>query len=226
VKVGEWEVEACAGTHVKNTAELGYLKILHTERVQDGRERFVYTAGLQAVRASQENEKLIAKLSEIVNAPVEKLVPTTERLLAEWKNARKEKERLIKELVARESGQVEVMETVQIGKVKFVTKEFEPLDVDQMIKTASELVKKDTTAVFFFVGKNEKTARFVIMAGKEAVERGVNTAEIAQAAAPVLGGGGSGRPEFAQGGGTKTNKIAEAMKTAEETLRKRVQEAK
>jgi alanyl-tRNA synthetase len=74
--------------------------------------------------------------------------------------------------------------------------------------------------VFFFIGKNEKTARFVIMAGKEAVEKGVNTAEIARAAAQVLGGGGSGRPEFAQGGGTKTNKIDEATKIAEETLRR------
>ena len=225
VKVGDWEVEACAGTHVKNTSELGYLKILHTERVQDGRERLIYATGLYAVKAPQEEEKLIVKLAEVLSAPVEKLVPTAERVIEEWKNTRKEKERLIKELAARESGQIEAMETVQIGKVKFVTKQFESLDVDQMIKTAGELIKKDTNAVLFFIGRNEKTARFVIMAGKEAVEKGVNTAEIARAAALVLGGGGSGRPEFAQGGGTKTNKTEEAKKTAEETLRKHVEKA-
>lgn len=222
VRVGEWEVEACAGTHVKNTNELGYLKILHTERVQDGRERLIYTSGLYAVKAPQENERLIVKLSETLNAPVDKLVPTAERVIEEWKNARKEKERLIKELVAKESGQMEAMNTVQIGKIKFVTKLFEPLDTDQMVKTASELVKKDTNAVFFFIGKDEKNARFLIMAGKEAVEKGVNAAEIARATAPVLGGGGSGRPEFAQGGGKKTNKITESIKIAEETLRKQI----
>jgi alanyl-tRNA synthetase len=226
VSVGDWEVEACAGTHVKNTSELGYLKILHTERVQDGRERFIYTTGAYAVKASQENEKLITKLSEVLNAPVDKLVPTTERVIEEWKNARKEKERLIGELAVKESGQAEAMETVQIGKIRFVTREFEPLDVEQMIKTASELIKKDTNAVFFFIGKDEKTARFVIMAGKEALEKGVNTADIARAAAPILGGGGSGRPEFAQGGGTKTDKIGEAIKAVEQTIRKQVEEAK
>ena len=220
VRVGDWEAEACAGTHVKNTSELGYLKILHTERVQDGRERIIYTTGAYAVKVAQESEKLIAKLAEVLNAPVEKLVPTAERVIEEWKSARKEKERLIKELAARESGQIEAMETVQVGKVKFVTKEFEPLDVDQMIKTAGELVKKDTNAVFFFIGKNEKTARFVIMAGKEAVEKGVNAAEIAKAVAPVLGGGGSGRPEFAQGGGTKTYKTQGAKEIAKEMLRR------
>jgi alanyl-tRNA synthetase len=196
---------------------------LHTERVQDGRERFIYTTGAYAVKASQENEKLIAKLSEVLNAPVDKLVPTAERVIEEWKNARKERERLIEELAVKESGQTEAMEAVQIGKVRFVTKEFEPLNVEQMIKTASELVKKDTNAVFFLIGKDEKTARFVIMAGKEALEKGVNTADIARAAAPILGGGGSGRPEFAQGGGTKTDKIGEAIKAVEQTIRKQVE---
>jgi len=222
VRVGDWEVEACAGTHVRNTGELGYLKILHTERVQDGRERFVYTAGLQAVRASQENEKLIAKLSEIINAPVEKLVPTTERLLAEWKNARKEKEQLIKELASGKAGLAEEMKTTVIGKVKFMTREFEPLDVDRMIKTAEELVKKNPDTMFFFIGKDEKTVRFVVRAGKRAIENGADAAEIARAAAPALGGGGSGRPDFAQGGGTKTDKIAQALKIAEEMLSKQI----
>lgn len=222
VRVGDWEVEACAGTHVKNTAELGYLKILHTERVQDGRERLIYTTGLYAVRVPQESEEIIAKLSEVLNAPVEKLVPTTERLLAEWKSARKEKEQLIKELVSRKAGLSGEMKTTTIGKVKFVTREFERLDVDRMIKTAEELSKKDPNAVFFFIAKDEKTVRFVIRVGKQAIENGADAAEIARAAAPELGGGGSGRPDFAQGGGTKTDKTEEAIKTAEETLQKQI----
>jgi len=60
------------------------------------------------------------------------------------------------------------------------------------------------------------------MAGKEAVKNGVNCGEIAQVVAPVLGGGGSGRPDFAQGGGTKTDKVKEAIETAEQILRKQV----
>jgi alanyl-tRNA synthetase len=222
VRVGDWEVEACAGTHVKNTSELGYLKILHTERVQDGRERFVYATGLYAVRASQENEKLIGKLSEVLNAPVEKLIPTTERLVNEWKTVRKEKEQLIKELASGKIGFAEEMKTVTVGKVRFISQEFAQLDVNRMIKTGEELRKRDENAVFFFIGKDEKTARFIIIAGKEAVKNGVNCGEIARAVAPVLGGGGSGRQDFAQGGGTKTDKMVEATKTAEDTLRKQI----
>jgi alanyl-tRNA synthetase len=225
VKVGGWEVEACAGTHVKNTAELGYLKILHTERVQDGRERLVYTTGLYAVKAPQENEKLIARLSEILNAPVDKLVPTAERVIEEWKNSRKEKERLIKELTEKVTGkgiENEVLKITPIGTVKFASQEFAPLDVDRMIKTGSAMTKKDANAVFFFSGSDGKTVRFVIMAGKEAIEKGVNAGEIARSVAPVLGGGGSGRPEFAQGGGIKVEKLNTALKVAEEALRRQL----
>jgi alanyl-tRNA synthetase len=60
------------------------------------------------------------------------------------------------------------------------------------------------------------------MAGKEAIEKGASAGEIARSIAPVLGGGGSGRPEFAQGGGTKIEKANTALKMAEEALRKQL----
>ena len=86
VQVGDWEVEACAGTHVNNTSEIGFIKILHSERIQDGVERIVYSTGQFAVEASQKKEELLREISKTLNAPLEKLLPTTKRLLKEWKN--------------------------------------------------------------------------------------------------------------------------------------------
>jgi len=71
-----------------------------------------------------------------------------------------------------------------------------------------------------------KIDRLVVMAGEEAVKRGVNASEIAKDAAAVLGGGGSGRPDFAQGGGgggTQVKKIQEALKKAEETIKNQLE---
>jgi len=61
-----------------------------------------------------------------------------------------------------------------------------------------------------------------VMAGKEALERGINSSEIAGEAASVLGGGGSGRPDFAQGGGTLVKKMSDALAKAGEIVRKQV----
>jgi len=223
VKTGDWEVQACGGTHVKNTGEIGLIKILHTERIQDGVERIIFSAGTQAVKAIQKEEALLARVAEKLSAPQEKLEATVERMLSEWKEARRERERLLKEIAEKESKPAHALMSSQaIGEVKYATREFEPLDIDRMIKTASELVKKDPYLVATFYGKDETRARIVVMAGKEVTNKGVDAREIANAAALVLGGGGSGRPDFAQGGGTQTNKLAQALEAAEKAIRKQL----
>jgi alanyl-tRNA synthetase len=101
VKAGDWEVQACGGTHLKNTGEIGFIKILHTERIQDGVERIVFSAGLPALKAVQEKEKSLWKVAELLNAPIEKLEETAKRLVREWKEARREKKRLLEEIAKR-----------------------------------------------------------------------------------------------------------------------------
>jgi len=220
VKTGDWEVEACGGTHVKNTGEIGFIKIVRTERIQDGVERIVFSAGLSALKAVQENERLLWKVSEILNAPLEKLEETAERLVREWKETRRE---VLVHETARAREVVRVMKTKTINGVKFATQEFEQVDVDVIVKTASEEVKKDPKMVAVFWRADKKTARIVVMAGKDAIKRGIDAREIAHKAASVLGGGGSGRPDFAQGGGTLVKKVPEALQKAEEIVRKQLE---
>jgi len=223
VKVGDWEVEACGGTHVKNTGEIGFIKIVHTERVQDGVERIDYSVGLQAVKAVQKEEEILRKTAEILEAPIDKLPKTAEKILNELKETRKREKQLLKELAEKETGVFALTEeTVEIEGIKVVKRKFDDLNIERMIQTASQTIKKEPKTVTLFYASDEKTARIVVMAGKEAVEKGVHAGEIAKAAASIIGGGGGGRPDFAQGGGTKPEKIEEAVKKAEETLQKQL----
>jgi alanyl-tRNA synthetase len=227
VKSGDWEVEACAGTHVKNTGEIGLIKIVHSERVQDGVERLDYSVGMPALKATQENEQLLWKLSEILTAPLEKLDNTAEKLVKEMKEANAERRKLVKELAARESAGLEAKaleEREEIDGIKLVKRDFqEEINVDRMVQTASEIIKRDEATVALFYGTDGKNARIMVMAGKLALKKGVNANEVVREASEIIGGGGGGKPNFAQGGGTKTEKLSEAVKKAEETLRKRLQ---
>jgi alanyl-tRNA synthetase len=117
---------------------------------------------------------------------------------------------------------VKVIEIRPIEGVKLATQEFKEVDIDRMIKTASELVKRSPEVIVVFYGVDKKTARIVVMAGEEAVNRGIDSSEIAREAASVLGGGGSGRPDFAQGGGTLVKKMSDALAKAEHVIRKQV----
>ncbi|MGB9854085.1 MAG: alanine--tRNA ligase [Candidatus Bathyarchaeales archaeon] len=228
VKIGDWEVEACAGTHIKNTGEIGFIKIIHSERIQDGVERLVYALGIHALRAVQKNEELLWRVSEILNAPLEKLDKTAEKLVKELREANVEKRKLIKELAEREGAGLPAKaaeEVKEVDGLKLVFRGFkENIDVDRMVQTANEIIKKNDAAVAMFYGADEKNARIMVMAGKKAVERGVNAAEIVKEASAIIGGGGGGRQNFAQGGGTRIEKLQEAIRKAEETLKRQVKQ--
>ncbi|MGB9914937.1 MAG: alanine--tRNA ligase [Candidatus Bathyarchaeales archaeon] len=226
VKTGDWDVEACAGTHLKRTGEIGFLKILYTERIQDGVERLVYAVGLHALKAVQQQERLLWKVSEILSAPLEKLDKTAEKLVKELKEANAENRRLIKELAARDSAALEqpkaAEQAEEIGGVTIVERCFQEVDVNRMVQTANEIVKRNEAVVALFFAADEKNARVLVMAGKGAVEKGVNAGEIVRAAASIIGGGGGGKPNFAQGGGTQPEKLQEAVKTAKEIIKKQL----
>ena len=225
VKIGDWEVEACGGTHVRNTGEIGFIKIVHTERVQDGVERLDYSVGIHALREIQQKEKLLIKTAEILETPIEKLPKTAKKVLEELKETRKREKQLLKELAEKETGALAVAEEiVEIKGIKLVKRRFSDINVERMIQTASQSVKKEPNAVVLFYASDDKTARIVVMAGKGAIEKGVNAGEIAKVAASIVGGGGGGRSDFAQGGGTKPENIEKAIKEAEKTLEKQLKD--
>jgi len=227
VNVGDWDVEACAGTHLKNTREVGFIKVTHTERVQDGVERLTYAIGIPAVKAVQKNEELLMKVAEMLNAPLEKLDKTVDRLTKELKEANVERRKLIKELAERESsglGPKIAEEIEKIHGIKLVKRDFkEEISVDRMVQTASEMIRQDETTVTLFYGSDEKNARIMVMAGKMALRKGVNSGNIVREAAATVGGGGGGKPAFAQGGGTRVDKLSDAIEKAIVTLRKQLE---
>jgi alanyl-tRNA synthetase len=228
VKTGDWDVEACAGTHLGHTSEVGFIKIVYTERVQDGVERLGYAVGLKALKAVQNQEDLLLKVSEALTAPIDKLDKTAEKVIKELKEANLEKRRLIKELAAKESVDCQTQtceDTLEADGIFIISRDFgEVIDIDRMLRTASEIIKRNEATVTIFYGSDAKTCKLMVMAGETAVQKGVNAGSIVKEAAPVFGGGGGGRPSFAQGGGTKPDKLAEAVQTAQEAVKKQLKQ--
>lgn len=225
VKTGEWDVEACAGTHLRNTGEVGFLKIVYAERIQDGVERLGYAIGTEALKAVQHQENILWKVSETLGAPVEKLDKTAQRLVKEFKKAASEVKRLNKELAAKD---VSVAKTIgtkgaeKIGEIDFRLFEFrDNATLERMIQTTAEAARISST-VAVATGSIGNEARLVISAGKIAVEKGVDAGEIVREVSQLIGGGGGGRRDFAQGGGTKPEKLAEAVGAARKAIKRQL----
>jgi alanyl-tRNA synthetase len=107
--------------------------------------------------------------------------------------------------------------------VRIVLRGFEgSVDVDRMVRTANEMVKSNDATVAIFYGADSRNARIMVVAGKAAVERGVDANVVVREASGIIGGGGGGKPGFAQGGGTWTGRLSKAVEAAEALVRKQL----
>ncbi|HJH29458.1 MAG TPA: alanine--tRNA ligase [Methanosarcinaceae archaeon] len=215
LKVGD-DVEACAGTHCTNTGLVGPIKILKTERVQDGVERIEYAAGEAAVRAVQENNKLLRESANALRVLPEHLPLTIERFFGEWKEFKKENGRLKEELAHARVHQM-VQNAVEIDGVRIVAKLIPNADNEELLIVAGGLTEQDN--VVAILASDLGGVKIVVAAGGRAVSQGVNAGNVVRKMSKIVGGGGGGRPDMAQGGGVDPLKIDDALSSGIELVK-------
>ena len=224
LKVGV-DVEACGGTHVSNTGLIGPIKLLKTERIQDGVERLEYAAGEAAVERWQEQDSLLRLSADVFSVSPEHLPETSARFFDEWKEFKKENSRLKEEfaivraanIISKAKENNNVINGVIIVKEKFIG-----ADVEELVKLASELTgDPDVVAL---LGSEFEGAKIVVAFGQHAlpksIKNGVHSGDLVRDMSKIVGGGGGGRPDLAQGGGPEAGKIGEALDVGMEILKK------
>jgi alanyl-tRNA synthetase len=202
------DIEACAGTHCTNTGLVGPIKILKSERIQDGVERIEYAAGKAAVKAVQKMESYLSQSAEALRVLPEHLPSTIDRFFGEWKEFKKDNERLKEELAHVHVGQM-AQKSIEINGTRVVASMVPNADADELVKIAGEL--SDENDVVAILISDFEGVKIVAAAGADAIASGADSGKIVREMSNIVGGGGGGRPNMARGGGTDTGKIAEAL---------------
>jgi alanyl-tRNA synthetase len=215
LKVGD-DVEACGGTHVSNTGLIGPIKVLKTERIQDGVERLEYSAGEAAVKRWQEQDDLLRLSADEFKVAPEHLPETTARFFNEWKEFKKENARLKEELALVRVGSL-MSDAVDIGGSRVIARILPGADIEELVKAAAELAKESD--VVALLASDQDGVKIVAAAGDKALENGANSGDLVREMSRVVGGGGGGRPELAQGGGPDAVKIDKALQRGLEVLK-------
>jgi len=215
LKVGD-DVEACGGTHVSNTGLIGPIKILKTERIQDGVERLEYAAGEAAVKRMQEMEDLLHQSADELKVTPEHLPETANRFFNEWKQLKKDNARLKEELAAVRADAM-LSDAVDIDGLKVIARIIPGADIEELVKAAAEFTKQPDVVVL--LASDLSGVKIVAAAGKSAVEQGVNSGTIVREMCKVVGGGGGGRADLAQGGGPDVERINLALERGVEVLK-------
>ncbi len=222
VKIPEWDVEACGGTHVKNTGEIGLIKILKTERVQDGVERMIFAAGNAALKAIQNRQTILENASSALEAPLEKVDEYARSVVEERDRLGKRLQDIRNQLAAVESKEL-LTHTEKIGKIKLATALKRSGEEEDVVALSNEVVQADPD-VILVVTVVRDSVRIFVAAGKGAIKEGVHAGKIAAELAKIVGGGGGGKEYFGQGGGTRLDKaesvLANTKKIVQASLKK------
>ena len=207
VSIEDKDIEACGGTHVKNTGDIELIKITKTKRIQDGVVRLEFVSGPNAFEYVKEQEEESKKKEQ---QAIEK--QQLEKQREENKDKAREKIPVfIEKILAGESLDSEGINSK--GKLCFTSSDNYDDYFNQNF--GKKLIAKDDTAAFCGIFEAGPTIRVMIFAGEKS---GVNAGEIAKEIASILGGYGGGDAKFAQGGGKDTSKKDEAIQKAKSMI--------
>ncbi len=217
IKIDDWDVEACGGTHCTRTGQIGTIKILHTERIQDGVERIIFAAGTQALRAFQEQERKLKGISSVIEAPVEKVDQYVQVLVEERTKLAKRLDELSKQWAEQEAGKL--LQTSKIvGRVKMCAAKYTRGEESDMVLLNNSIVEQEPYAVTVLLLVKD-SARVFVGAGKQAIALGVDAGKLASKLAAIVGGGGGGKDYFGQGGGTNVGAADHTLQSSESVLK-------
>ncbi|WP_340099516.1 alanine--tRNA ligase [Salinibaculum salinum] len=210
ITVGD-DTQACGGTHVSRSGDIGAIKLLNTERIQDGVIRLTYAAGDAAIEATQRTERALDEAADILDVTPEEVPETAQRFFDEWKARGKQIEELKEELATVRASGGGSGEEVEVAGTTAVVQRLDG-DMDELRATANALVDDGKIAV---IGSGADGAQFVV-AVPDGV--GVDAGDVVGQLAQRVGGGGGGPPDFAQGGGPDADSLDDALDAVPEIL--------
>lgn len=197
VEVEGWDAEACGGTHVSKTSEVGMVKILGTERVQDGIERILFSTGPYALGEVQRRERILLKVAETLGTPIEHVERVVAESVEKTLRLRKERDEYL-HLASRYIAKNLLMGAVEFMGWSLVVETLEGV-VELIIEVGNSLAQLSERAIAVLASTKEP--RFVVKIGVGALMKGIDAGRMAGEIAGVVGGGGGGEPHFGQGGG-------------------------
>lgn len=221
INIPKIDVQACAGTHVAKTGDIGLIKINRTERVQDGVERIDFSAGEAAVNSMQTNDSYLKESSDIFKVTNEQLPKTCERFFSEWKSYRNEIDKLKSEIshlklssLSNDLKTIEILKDDSKISLSLVSNVLDS-DMSELKNIATDFTDNDKADIAIFGNNN---GNLVGTLSKKALGADLKINMIIKDAAKILGGGGGGRPNLAQGAGPNVDKIQEAIDFAIDSL--------
>jgi len=221
VVVGDISKELCGGTHVESTGEIGQFKIIAESSVGAGLRRIEAVTGLAALEYANQREAILEQAAQLLKTRPEELISRLEISQNHVRELEKEIAALQKQL-SQGIVQELLQQVREVKGIRYIASAVSAPDMDELRSIADRIRDGLSGGVVVLGAVVGDKVNFVAMAGKEAVARGVHSGNIVKEVSSAAGGGGGGRPEMAQAGGKKPEKLSDALSLVEAILEKQV----
>ena len=209
VEIPELDCSACGGTHVRRTGEVGLIKITRSERRGD-ETRVEFLCGRRALKDYRAKNALLMDLAREYTVGHWELAEMVHRLASDLKESRREL-RQVRDALLDSEAAVLWHESTAAGSARIIHAHLPGRTPDDLKHLAQRLVEHPQTAVLLASGEAGQKGFFTFARSAD-LEAHMGT--LVREACQVIGGGGGGRPEFAQGGGPQGDGVISALESA------------
>ena len=219
LRMGDFSMELCGGTHVSRTGDIGFFCIVSESGIASGVRRIEALTGAVAHRWVWEQKELLRNTAELIRAVPDNFREKLERLVDQNQNLEKELERLKNRQAHRAGGDL-VQQAVEIDGIKVLCAQVDA-DIKSMRSMLDQLKDKLGSAVIVLASVKGEKVTLVAGVTPDQTER-IKAGELVNSVAVQVGGKGGGRPDMAQAGGNHPQALKEALESIPQWVRERL----
>ncbi len=224
VSIPGFSVELCGGTHVRATGDIGFFAITEESGVAAGVRRIEALTGAGAVEWAQRQRQTAETVLRALNTTAPQAIDVVQRLQAENKRLAREVDQLkvkaaLSGSAARPGGgaAADNDEVQDVGGVRLITRRVNGLDKGALRNVSDSLRDRLGSGVVVLASEQDGKVALVVSVTKDLTAK-VQAGRLVKELAPIVGGGGGGRPDFAEAGGRDASKIDELLRRAPDVL--------
>ena len=211
IRMGDFSVELCGGTHVDATGQIGIFKLEAESGIAAGVRRVEALTGQGALEAVRKREKILEDIGHYLGARDAQALDRLEKLVAREKELEKKLRAMEQKLASGAADGTGSGENVVVAHgVKIVTRTVEGIEAASLREIADKMRQKHGSCVVV-VGSDLGDKVALVVAVTPDLASKIKAGDIIKSIAPIVGGSGGGRPDFAQAGGKDPSKLDEAL---------------
>ena len=218
LRMGDFSTELCGGTHVSRTGDVGLFRFRAETGVASGIRRVEAVTGEGALNWVRQRERVLKDMGRILKGSEEDALERLEKLLSRQHELEKQLDQLQSQLAGSQSDDL-ASHVRQTNGVNVIASRVEGVDQKALREMADTLRDKHHPAVVVLGATNGAKVSLLAAVSKDLVQQ-YHAGKIIKAIAPLVGGGGGGRPDFAQAGGKDPTRLDEALQKVYELIEK------